>query len=255
MAKEKLGRRQALDRLLKIIAVATGLSVSELKSLLSSPQKELKTQKTIIFRKSANKSVKLLKVLVENSRAVFENEFGRMTPVREIPQTQLLPEIKHIFPRMPKLSEQFLEDMGDIGHLTDRNFGNPDYFKDGIIQGFICAGVNTCSGQDVDGGSGCAGTNECNGQSCDSYVCAGNDCDGQNCGTFDYCEGNKTSIVCDGEQCDQFIISVGELQQNIRDPYIQLLLDRYNVTRASDLATQLNKMFAQRRGQFRTRIR
>jgi len=111
---------------------------AEKEIMLSSPQKELKTQKSIIFRRSANKSVKLLKVLVENSRSVFENEFGRMTPVRELPKNQILPEIKHIFPRMPKLSEQFLKDMGDVGHIAEANFGLSDYFKDGIIQGFIC---------------------------------------------------------------------------------------------------------------------
>jgi len=236
MGEKGINRRNALDRMIKLIAVAAGLSSAELRALLGSQIQRVQDEKTIIMQKSASKFVKNLKVLIENSRDVFENEFGRVRPVRQVNVKQIVPELNR-FLRVDQLQrDRFIDGIADPAMFCGKNFGASGEFLSGLIEGFICAGENSCTGQDVGGGSGCAGTNECNGQSCDGFVCAGNDCEGQTCGEFGYCEGNKQSIV-----------SVAELDRFRTDPYIQMLFEKFNVTTSAQLAAQLKQMFTQQR--------
>jgi len=232
-----------MGRVLKIVAVATGLSVSEVKGLLFGQVrlKQTRKQKAVILQKSANKSVKLLKVLLENRKDVFESEFGRSTPFRKAAKAKVFVDIQSFLPQNQDMRNNFMDHFGDIVNVCGANFGVPGGIPG--VEGFICAGVNTCTGQDVDGGSGCAGTNECNGQSCDSYVCSGNDCDDQSCDEFDYCENNKSSII-DLEDIDRFRT----------DPYIQVLFERFNVSTSTDLLAQVNSMLSRRRIEFRRQI-
>ena len=236
MAKEKIGRRKAMNRMMKMVAVAAGLSTHELNALLSS---QIRDEKTVVLQKSTSKFVKNLKVLIEDSKNIFENEFGRVSPTRQVRLQQLLPDIQRFLPVDNLQQNRFLEGIADPAFFCGRNFGLSDAFKSGVIEGFICAGENSCSGQDVDGGSGCAGTNECNGQTCDGFVCAGNDCEGQSCSDFGYCEGNKQSIV-----------SIADLDKFRTDPYIQLLFQKYNVRTTTQLAAQIRQLFAAQRQTF-----
>ncbi len=242
MGEKSLNRRNAMNRMLKLVGVAAGLSSAELRVLLGSQVQRVQTvqrvqdEKTIIMQKSTSKFVKNLKVMIENSRDVFENEFGRVRPARQMSVDQITPELNRILRFDQSQVDQFLDVMADSAFFCGKNFGVSDEFLSGLIEGFICAGENSCSEQDVGGGSGCAGTNECNEQSCDFFVCAGNDCEGQTCGDFGYCEGNKQSIV-----------SVAELDRFRTDPYIQLLFDKFNVTTSAQLAAQLKQMFAEQR--------
>jgi len=243
LAQEKINRRGAMGRVLKIMAVATGLSISEVRSLLFSQvrTRQASKQRAVILRKSANKSVKLLKVLLENSKDVFENEFGRSTPFRKTAKAKVFVDIQSFLPRNQDMRNNFMDHFADIVNVCGANFGVPGGIPG--VEGFICAGVNTCTGQDVDGGSGCAGTNECNGQSCDSYVCSGNDCDEQSCGEFDYCENNKSSII-----------DILEIDRFKADPYIQVLFERFNVSTTAELLAQVNSMLSRRRVELKRRI-
>lgn len=243
MTKIKISRREAMDRLLKIVAIATGMTVTEVKSLLSGQVKlqQPQKQKTIIYQKSANKSIKTLKALLENDRAIFENEFGRSTPVRQASSEKLFSTSQHLLPKDRLQQGNFMDHFNDMVNDCGRNFGVPGNLPG--FDNFICTGTNTCSGQDVGGGSGCAGTNECNGQSCESFVCSGNDCDDQSCSDFEICENNKSSII-----------SIAELEQFKTDPYIQVLFERYNVKTTTELMAQINRSLNQLRLGIKTQV-
>jgi hypothetical protein len=89
MDKEKFGRREFMTHLMQVLAVATGLSAVEVERLLGAVSGEgaanldAALQKSFdIYQKSAKAEIKALKVLIEDNRRVFENEFGRITPIK-----------------------------------------------------------------------------------------------------------------------------------------------------------------------------
>jgi len=235
---EGLSRREASKRILKLLALATGLSVPEVRALLAAGAGDQAAQtptpwytgkqpaakptpwfagqtagvnrKTIVAQKSASNDVRILKVQLENTRLVFESQFGRSTPII---QRQINP--------------------GKIANVCGVNFGGADVINEigGGALGLFCQDVNTCTGQDL-GGDGCDGMNSCSGQSCDQNNCNDNLCQGQEC-QLDNCGNNSQKIV-----------SAEMLTQFRTDPYIQLLFQEFNVTSPEQLAQSINARLA-----------
>ena len=224
---EGFSRREASKRILKLLAVATGLSVPEVRALLAAGagaqaaqtptpwfraagQPPKLDRRTIVAQKSAANDVKVLKVLLENNRQVFENQFGRSTAII---QRQINP--------------------GKIANVCGVNFGMAGVMDEigGGALGLICTDINTCTGQDLQGG-GCDGMNTCSGQSCSQGQCDDNKCKDQNCG-LGACGRNV-----------QRIVSAEMLTQFRTDPYIQLLFQEFNVTSPDQLAQSVNARLA-----------
>jgi hypothetical protein len=232
-----LSRREASKRILKLLALATGLSVPEVRALLAAGAGAQAVQtptpwfggkptakatpwfagqtgganrNTIVAQKSAANDVKILKVLLENNRQVFENQFGRSTAIIQRP----------INP-------------GKIANVCGVNFGGADVINEigGGALGLFCQDVNTCTGQDL-GGDGCNGMNSCSGQTCDQNNCNDNLCQGQKC-QLDNCGNNSQKIV-----------SAEMLTQFRTDAYIQLLFQEFNVTSPDQLAQSINARLA-----------
>ena len=237
---EGLSRREASKRILKLLAVATGLSVPEVRALLAagagaqaaqtptpwvggkqpaakstpwfSGQTTGSNRNTIVAQKSASNAVKVLKVLLENNRQVFENQFGRSTAIIQRPMGP-----------------------GRMANVCGVNFGVADAIAGigGGALGLICMDVNTCSAQDLGGGEGgecCPGTNSCNLQTCSGQTSCGSDsCEEQTC-NGEGCTSHSTKIV-----------SAEMLTQFKTDPYIQLLFQEFRVTSADQLAQSIHE--------------
>jgi hypothetical protein len=224
---DELSRREATKRLLKLLALATGLSVPEVRALLAAGagaqavatptpwfraagQPPRLDRKTIVAQKSAANDVKTLKVLLENNRQVFENQFGRSTAIIQRPLNP-----------------------GKIVNMCGVNFGMAGVMDEigGGALGLWCQDINTCTGQDLDGG-GCDGMNTCSGQSCSQAQCDDNKCKDQ---------------TCDLARCGtnvQTIVSAEMLTQFRTDPYIQLLFQEFNVISPDQLAQSVNARLA-----------
>ena len=215
-----LSRRDAMDRIVKIIGVATGLSVSQVKGLLYGQTVLTKSapaqldKKTILLKKTSNAQLKALKVLLENSRQVFENEYGRVTPIisRAVDNRRTNVCVTH--------------------------FGIPDVNR--TVGLGICRDTNTCTGQDLVGPEDpCEKTNDCNGQSCPSmYDCSSNKCENQECPRLVSCGDNQESIF-----------STGLLDSLRSDIYVQMLFREFNVNTTAALAQSIRtKILTQRLG-------
>jgi len=104
-SKEELTRREATQKILSVIALATGLSISEVRSLLAEdktataiePVKPL-NRTEVIKQKATSDKVKALKVLLENRVEVFESEYGRTTPIQKVKIDTLYPADKIVPP-------------------------------------------------------------------------------------------------------------------------------------------------------------
>lgn len=220
MSKKGINRREFVDRTLKIIAAAVGLSTTELSRILSADVKELtqtqklqRLQKYNIYKKSANEVIKGLKVIIENDKRIFENEYGRITP-------------KITLPRDPK----------------------------GIIPG---GAINHCGVYWVEKGmeffkdmQSCQAVFSAGGDCGELGWCDPNNCDGQSCGTLVWCEPNN----CPGNSCPELetcapnnqILDESFFEQYQADPYIQHLMVKFKVNTSKDLAAQVNNMLKQR---------
>lgn len=252
MPKDRVNRREFMGRTMRIVAAAAGLSMAELSEILATDFKQLKpkqrprqSQKYSVYQKSANREIKALKVLIENNKAVFENEYGRTTPPRQ----------------------QFIPDIGRTGNVCGSHFmgggvGGPLDGCGHLFMGVggqcpvlgIGGGENTCDGQCVGvgaGPSGCngvhltdCGTNKCPRQDCGNLIgCGTNDCSGQKCPKQKSCDKNK-----------QIMLSPTLFEHYKSDPYVRHLMERFNVTNSSALANQVQNMLRQRRGMMQRHI-
>jgi hypothetical protein len=238
MNKDELTRRDVLSRLCTIAAAATGLSVAEVESLFAdvtkpqvkkkpakkkatpevSPKTVSKTQEAALAKKTADKNLKALKVLLENSKQVFENEYGRVTPVVQKPA-------KNFFDK-GKLPNDMV---GGYFDVCPANIGLGGGVTGKVDLG-ICQGVNICNGQKLTGPDDpCEGTNTCNGQNCTGMVeCDDNSCQGQKCSTHVTCGKNTQTLV-----------TVDLLNQFKTDPYVQALFTEFEVNNAAALLTKI----------------
>jgi hypothetical protein len=211
MPEEKFNRRNFMSSTLKFIAAAAGLKLADVQRLLAEDSVGLSSgggQEYSVFQRSVNNQVKALKVLIENDPRVFENEYGRITPLEK-------------------------------GYFDARNPGTLvtlcriEWFKPGGT-------VESCKIVSQAGGScgslkNCA-TNACNRQKCGALESCSdiNSCSGQECPRFGSCGTNSQSIK------SSFLESCKS------DPYIQSLYKRFSITTAEALETKINTLLGQR---------
>ncbi len=237
MSKSQITRREAMGRVTKLVAMAAGLSATELKKLLSAQTSQ---ENAIILQKSANNSIKTLKSLLENSITVFESQYGRSTPIQKLSVEQMLPKIGNILPKDQIQRQNYLDQLLAGRGACMVNFGAGGGTGGGALGETLCTDSNACAGQ---ASGGCAGINACYSQTCsDTFNCGQDVCFGQ-----EACDDSlKICRTVVGE-----VISVAELAQYAADPYIGLLMKRYNVTTAQALSVQINRVLSQRRLQVR----
>ncbi len=211
-----VSRRSAMDRILRFVALAGGLSLPQARKLLGA---ELKT----VSRKTAPGSptasaLKLLKVkLSGHDKNVFVNEFGRLNPLVEIQ------------PGMGGNPHQ-------LGCTINFGGGIGDFAEDALKCPCMtsCTG-NGCEGQRVGGPSSECTDNTCDGQFCvELDSCTNNDCEDQNCTSLKDCTGNKQKLV-------------ELLNQYSTDPYVQNLMNHFSVSTVNDLAVKVNAMIDAKR--------
>lgn len=208
---------------MKLIASAAGVSVFDIENLMGSDgmngelMQTTQRQKYNVFQKSAKAEIKALKVLVENNKKMFENEYGRITPVADMTIKQF-----------PKLN---------IPDLMGGAFkGCAAHFKDFGDLGVVACIANFDANGSCTGLRGCDDGNSCSGQACGNlYTCAPNSCPNQSCPILSSCKPNSQ------------ILSGSFYEQYKSDPYIQNLMEQYNVTTSDALAKKLDNMFSQRR--------
>jgi hypothetical protein len=240
MLDDEITRRAAMEKLLKVLALAAGISVTELKFKLSSAEAASQTH------------LKMLKLMLSNyNRQVFENEFGRITPLKVI--TQAKTGQPATSGQIAKPSQQVKPGQFGPGNLmgcpvnmsSNFNAACPNFKDCGSNGGsgkcplFSNCTTNVCTDQDSglgggDGGGKCD-TNDCNGQDCGNLgSCGDNECSSQECPFLESCGTNKRDLT-------------GLLNQFRTDPYIQDLMRYFNVTTSQQLASQIDNMIRQRR--------
>lgn len=210
MTKDELSRRHFMSHTLKMIAAAAGMRVVDLHRLLAQGGEAAlgRNPEYSIYQRSANAQIKALKVLIENNPRIFENEYGRITPL-----------------------EKGYFDGKDPGSLI--TLCRIDFFDPGDI-------VQTCGA--VYGKGSCPNLRECGNNTCDRQscpnlkTCGTDECPGQKCPTLGGC-GTKVSQVLDKSLFVEFN----------SDPYVQYLFKKFNVTTAEALAGQVNNLLSQRR--------
>lgn len=235
MFKEIITRRGAMGKILKMVALSAGISVSQLTAILSAKAGTLKSRSLIKVQDSALTKLKMLKVKISGyNKNVFHNEFGRITPLKPVSQM-----------RIPGL---------DIG-MKGMGCGVHS-FAGGINQASTCpsfsicvnnidsncpslAGCtrNQCDDQGYGGGSGECGANDCSNQDCTNLTsCQGNDCTGQKCPKL--------------ETCDR-AASLAELTDLLNrfktDQYVQDLMGYFHITNTQQLARHVDSMIRQKR--------
>lgn len=210
MKKDGLSRRHFVSQALKTIAAVAGMQVADLHRLLAQGADAAPggNPEYSVYQRSANARVKALKVLVENNRRIFENEYGRITPLEK-------------------------------GYFDSKNPGSLitlcriEFVDPGEI-------VQTCGA--VYGKGSCPELRECGNNTCDRQncpnlkACGTNECPDQKCPTLGGC-GTKVSQVLDKSVFVEFQA----------DPYVQYLFQKFNVTTAEALADQVNHLLSQRR--------
>jgi len=226
---KSINRRKAINYIYKAIAGSTGVFIFGINARSQKPLKKKSTQKPlkqkpklnrnrVIMKKTLNEDIKAIKVLLENNRRVFANEYGRITPVVTKPVTETFPE------------GNIPGDLNLGGDLSSCMVNFSTDFTQGIDW---CTGTNVCNGQGFSGDSedenGCFGTNVCNNQTCDNLSsCDKNACRNQDCGEFNDCPKNIQTIV-----------SADLLDRYKTDPYVELLFQEFNVITSKDLVSML----------------
>lgn len=236
MKEKKMTRREAVARLTKIVAMAAGLSTTQVRRLFAlekaTPTKELKpVQKATPIKqapdvqrlqsvKTSNKNVKILKVMLHNKRSVFESEFGRITPAYEVGDVQDIP------PNYGRFITQLPPDF-----IQDGSFICPVHAGPG--SDFAQCNAGLVCGENFYGGNGMvSGSSDCN--HCKKDGCSGHllcfppySCDEVSCGT---------------KLTSELQITASFLNQYKNDPYVQALFEEFNAPTSQALAQELQTM-------------
>ena len=209
---KKIDRRDFMSQVMRITAIAAGLSVNEVRSLLASGDDVVANfdasvqQRYSIYQKSSDNEIKNLKVLIEDNKKVFESEYGRITPIQKVED--------------PKKPREYLlicrVEWGGSGSIIDTCQSH--YGKGGT-----CGKLKKC------------GNNSCSGQKCPlHWDCGTHSCSGHECPKFLGC-GSVTS---------SFKETFFDKYKS--DPYVQHLFERFEVTSSYELANQVNDLIKMR---------
>ena len=212
MLDKKLDRRDFISSVMKILAITTGLSVNQVHQLIAG-NKEMSMnigssglQRYSIYQKSSDKAIKNLKVLIEDSKRIFESEFGRITPVERVKD----PEKPGDYLIMCRV------EWGSSGNIIDSCGSH--YEKGGT-----CGKLKDCE------------NNSCNGQKCPELLgCDILSCSGLGCPTLVGCGSVTLSFR------DSFF------EKYKSDSYVKHLFERFEVTTSSELATQVKNLLEMR---------
>ena len=242
MFDEELTRRKAMTRILKTVALATGLSLTDLTLLLKSAHADTPA------------AIKVLQFKLGGyTREVFESVYGRSTPLKPLKNVAQAREgisAGRIHDQQIRPGDLMDPSQGIQGGMectvqfsNEFGAGCPTLGGCGSYGGGSCPQLdscteNVCSGQDRTGG--CLGmdcdTNDCNGQSCgDLQSCGDNECADQDCGKLSDCDNHKPMILGD------------ILGQYRTDPYVQDLMRHFGTTNTQQLSNQVSTMLQQRR--------
>jgi hypothetical protein len=241
-----MSRREAMERLLAMVAAAAGLGAVDAKLFAQ----------TVV--KASRTNLKFLKLRLSGfDSRVFTSEFGRATPLVSASKVKISGATKLTTAKV-RPSTQFVKPgqslqpgaMGcpvnfvGAGGMGAGAADCPAFQICGIFSGgggsscpsFSECVDNVCTGQDVGGGAGaCHGVNDCNGQDCgDLQVCGDNECTEQNCPSLSGCGKNKRDIA-------------GLINQYLNDPFIQDLMKQLKTTNVSRLTVQVESMIRNRR--------
>jgi len=228
MLTENMDRREALNHILKTVALAAGISVLDLQRILSAEAGTVS--------KTAQIKLKMLKVKLSGfDLKVFQSQFGRITPMKPAASMGI------------KGAQQGMGcAVHSLGGVTGANAASscPNFSICGVFGGDSCPALNdcptnVCSGQDYgeSGGptGGECGTNDCNDQDCGTLdVCGDNECTSQSCPDLSGCGKNKVDIT-------------GLLNQCHNDPYVQGLMEHFHTTNTQQLGRQVQNMLHQKR--------
>ncbi len=226
MFTSHMDRREAMNHILKTVALAAGISVLDLKRILSA--------KAGTLPKNAQTKLKMLKVKLSGfDLKVFQSQFGRIRPMK--PAARL---------GLPGAKQGMGCAVHSLGGVTGANAASscPQFSVCGSFGGDSCPALDTCStnvcsGQDIgeDGSGGECGTNDCNDQDCGTLdVCGDNECTSQSCPSLGGCGKNKADIT-------------GLLNQCRNDPYVQGLMEHFHTTNTRQLGRQVQNMLRQKR--------
>lgn len=227
MFTSHMDRREAMNHILKTVALAAGISVLDFKHILSAEAGKLS--------KTTQTKLKMLKVKLSGfDLKVFQSQFGRITPMK--PAVRL---------GLPGAKQGMGCAVHSLGGVTGANAASscPEFQICGAFGGDSCPSLETCvtnvcsgqdSGEDGGGGGECR-TNDCNDQNCGSLdVCGDNECTSQNCPELGGCGKNKADLT-------------GLLNQCRNDPYVQGLMEQFHTTNTQQLGRQVQNMIRQKR--------
>ena len=237
MSEEKITRRGAMGRILKMVALSAGISVSQLTTILSAKAGTFKSTRFATVKDSARIKLKMLKVKLSGyNKRVFHSEFGRVTPLKPVSQM-----------RIPGLGKG-IQGMGCGVH----SFG-----IGGTHGASSCPSFTICT-SNMD--TNCPSLLGCRRNQCDDQAyggdgegsCVANDCDGQDCSNLSSCNGND----CHDQNCPNLTVcdrsaSLADLADLLNrfknDPYVQNLMGYFHITNTRQLARQVNSMIRQKR--------
>jgi len=251
MFDDEISRREAMEKLLAMVALAAGVGVADSKLFAQA------------VRKANPVALKFLKLRLSGlDRQVFTSEFGRSRPLVPAAQVKISKSVAGLSTAKTKAAIQTRPGQavqpgsvsgamgcqvnfpgaggpGAAGAAPCPTFAACGMFSDdggSGCPGFSLCGDNICNGQDAGGDGGmCTGVNDCNGQDCgDLNTCGDNECTSQNCPNLSGCGINKRDIV-------------GLIEQFRNDPYIQGLMQQLHTTNVNNLAAQVESMIRDRR--------
>lgn len=228
------GRRTFTQKILKILALTTGISMLDLEKILAENtwqkypiQKSQKINKYSINQKETNDVIRGLKALIEQDQRLFENEYGHVTPIRQIERIPNIP--MDIFP-------------GD--HMNMCAVHWIDKIK-GMLDGLNGCGVLFVNGAGCGQLVSCEGGNNCTGQSCPNLCeCAPNNCPGNDCPQLGNC---LPGCGCKGGNTQ--ILDESFFDHYKEDPYIQQLSQELHATNTAQLSQQVNSMLQKKKQQ------
>jgi hypothetical protein len=248
MKEKKMTRREAMARLTKIVAMAAGLSTTQVRRLFGAEPKTTKQlkplqkatpvqkatpiKKTPDIRKlqnvrASNTKVKILKVMLHNNRSVFESEFGRITPAYEVTDVQDIPPNYGRF--ITQLPQDFIQEGSFICpvHAAGAGVGSGiGQCNTGLICGenFYGEGMGSTSGE----------CNYCSVDGCSGHLLC-----------FPPYECGKVS--CGTHLTSEIVFTPSFFNQYINDPYVQALFEEFNAPTSQALAQELRTMLQQSR--------
>ena len=225
-----------MARLTKIVAMAAGMSTLQVSRLFALEKVKTPAPKATTVKRPSNlknldkvnaknEKVKILKVLLQNKRSVFEAEFGRETPAYVIRNPKNIPpkyrDFLQGFDVKPGMMICGVEWLG-AGEIMQCDAG-------------LLCGANFISGM-----SGAVAGN-----------CADNDCNlcSHGCGGEAHlmCMGDFTCphVSCSPENLYngiQGFANAGFFDRYRQDPYVHALFQEFNVKTSRELAREIKSM-------------